>query len=218
MGKRSKVPAIPSSESSGREVWRECSSRSSELRARVALKVMSPWLNSDPSFTTRFIREARIVAHIHHASIVRSTTWANATFHYLSMEYLPGGDLKQRILRGGASRSSSSTAVRDSGALDVAHRKGFVIATSSPRTSCFAKTARRPHGFRNRARAGSGRVADRRRNDRRNAELHEPGTGQGHRARCRSDLYSLGIVCYEMLDRYGAVQRGLLDVRRHSSI
>ena len=31
---------------------------------------MSPLLNSDPGFTTRFIREARIVAHMHHASIV----------------------------------------------------------------------------------------------------------------------------------------------------
>src|SRR5882757_11216610 len=37
---------------------------------QVALKVMSPLLNSDPSFATRFKREARIVAQLSHASIV----------------------------------------------------------------------------------------------------------------------------------------------------
>src|SRR5215510_13209269 len=67
----------------------------------VALKVISPLLNSDPSFTVRFMREARIVAHIHHSSIVPVfDVGEHQPYHYLSMEYLPGGDLKQRIVTG----------------------------------------------------------------------------------------------------------------------
>ena len=55
----------------------------------VALKVMSPLLNSDPSFAARFKREARIVAQLRHASIVPVfEVGEHESCHYLSMEYL----------------------------------------------------------------------------------------------------------------------------------
>src|ERR1044071_2971444 len=64
----------------------------------VALKVMSPMFNVDPSFATRFVREARIISQIHHASIVPVHDVGEHRRHqYLSMEYLPGGDLKHRL-------------------------------------------------------------------------------------------------------------------------
>ncbi|HKE93390.1 MAG TPA: serine/threonine-protein kinase, partial [Povalibacter sp.] len=100
----------------------------------VALKIMSPLLNSDPSFTTRFVREARIVAHIHHASIVPVfDVGEHQPYHYLSMEYLPGGDLKQRILQGQCTpRTVIEVCTALCAALDVAHRKGFVHRDIKP--------------------------------------------------------------------------------------
>src|SRR5215469_18701205 len=94
----------------------------------VALKVMSPLLNSDPSFAARFKREARIVAQLSHASIVPVfDVGEHQSCHYLSMEYLSGGDLKHRLLQGEHDLSLAlNVCIALSAALDAAHRKGFV--------------------------------------------------------------------------------------------
>ena len=168
----------------------------------VALKIMSPLLNSDPSFTTRFIREARIVAHIHHASIVPVfDVGEHQPYHYLSMEYLPGGDLKQRILRGRCTPDQLvSVCVALGGALDVAHRKGYVHRDIKPENILF-----REDGTPVLTDFGIARAVDR------GASLTvagmmvgtpsymSPEQVKGVELDGRSDLYSLGIVCYEML-------------------
>ena len=168
----------------------------------VALKVMSPLLNSDPSFTTRFIREARIVAHIHHASIVPVyDVGERHPFHYLSMEYLPGGDLKQRILKGKCEpRLVVDCCIAICGALDVAHRKGFIHRDIKPENILF-----REDGTPVLTDFGIARALDR------GASLTvagmivgtpsymSPEQVKGIELDGRSDLYSLGIVCYEML-------------------
>jgi hypothetical protein len=168
----------------------------------VALKVMSPLLNSDPSFTTRFIREARIVAHIHHASIVPVyDVGERQPFHYLSMEYLPGGDLKQRILKGKCEPELVvDCCIALCGALDVAHRKGFVHRDIKPENILF-----REDGTPVLTDFGIARALDR------GASLTvagmivgtpsymSPEQVKGIELDGRSDLYSLGIVCYEML-------------------
>src|SRR5688572_23116940 len=105
----------------------------------VALKVMSPFLNSDPSFATRFLREARIVAQIHHSSIVPvMDVGQHGGLHYLSMEYLPGGDLKQRVVEGRHGVNLAlHVCVAISSALDLAHRKGFVHRDIKPENILF---------------------------------------------------------------------------------
>jgi serine/threonine-protein kinase PpkA len=168
----------------------------------VALKVMSPLLNSDPSFTTRFLREARIVAHIHHASIVPVyDVGEHHPFHYLSMEYLPGGDLKQRILKGKCEPEKFvDCCIPICAALDVAHRKGFVHRDIKPENILF-----REDGTPVLTDFGIARAVDR------GASLTvagmivgtpsymSPEQVKGIELDGRSDLYSLGIVCYEML-------------------
>jgi serine/threonine-protein kinase PpkA len=168
----------------------------------VALKVMSPLLNSDPSFTTRFLREARIVAHIHHASIVPVyDVGEHHPFHYLSMEYLPGGDLKQRILKGKCEPEKFvDCCISVCAALDVAHRKGFVHRDIKPENILF-----REDGTPVLTDFGIARALDR------GASLTvagmivgtpsymSPEQVKGIELDGRSDLYSLGIVCYEML-------------------
>jgi serine/threonine-protein kinase PpkA len=168
----------------------------------VALKVMSPLLNSDPSFTTRFLREARIVAHIHHASIVPVyDVGEHHPFHYLSMEYLPGGDLKQRILKGKCEPEKFvDLCIPVCAALDVAHRKGFIHRDIKPENILF-----REDGTPVLTDFGIARALDR------GASLTvagmivgtpsymSPEQVKGIELDGRSDLYSLGIVCYEML-------------------
>jgi serine/threonine-protein kinase PpkA len=168
----------------------------------VALKVMSPLLNSDPSFTTRFIREARIVANIHHASIVPVyDVGERHPFHYLSMEYLPGGDLKQRILKGRCEPGLViDCCIAICAALDVAHRKGFIHRDIKPENILF-----REDGTPVLTDFGIARAVDR------GASLTvagmivgtpsymSPEQVKGLELDGRSDLYSLGIVCYEML-------------------
>jgi serine/threonine-protein kinase PpkA len=168
----------------------------------VALKVMSPLLNSDPTFTSRFLREARIIANIHHASIVPVyDVGERHPFHYLSMEYLPGGDLKQRILKGRCEPETIvDCCIAICGALDVAHRKGFVHRDIKPENILF-----REDGTPVLTDFGIARAVDR------GASLTvagmivgtpsymSPEQVKGIELDGRSDLYSLGIVCYEML-------------------
>ena len=168
----------------------------------VALKVMSPRLNSDPSFAVRFKREARIVAQLSHASIVPVfEVGEHDSSHYLSMEYLSGGDLKRRILdgeRGVSLALNVCTAL--SAALDVAHRKGFVHRDIKPENILFREDgtpvltdfgiARALDGGQSMTLAGM-LVGT--------PDYMSPEQVKGLQLDGRSDLYSLGIVFYEIL-------------------
>lgn len=168
----------------------------------VALKVMSPLLNSDPSFSIRFMREARIVAHIHHSSIVPVfDVGQHSGHHYLSMEYLPGGDLKQRVQQG---RHDAAFAVDVccalSSALDLAHRKGFVHRDIKPENILFREDGTpvlTDFGIARAIDSGTsltvaGMMVG-------TPSYMSPEQVKGLELDGRSDLYSLGIVFYEML-------------------
>src|SRR6202011_3360204 len=168
----------------------------------VALKVMSPLLNSDPSFAVRFKREARIVAQLRHASIVPVFEVGEyESSHYLSMEYLSGGDLKRRILdgeRGVNLALNVCTAL--SAALDVAHGKGFVHRDIKPENILFREDgtpvltdfgiARALDGGQSMTLVGM-LVGT--------PDYMSPEQVKGLQLDGRSDLYSLGIVFYEIL-------------------
>ncbi len=172
------------------------------LEREVALKVMSPILNLDPTFSSRFIREARIVAQIRHTSIVLVHDVGEYQDHqYLSMEYLPGIDLKQRILKG---QYGVQLAVQVcealASALDVAHRKGFVHRDIKPENVLF-----REDGTPVLTDFGIARAIDAGGSITKASMLvgtpsyMSPEQVQGFELDGRSDLYSLGILFYELL-------------------
>jgi len=168
----------------------------------VALKVMSPLLNSDPSFAARFKREARIVAQLSHASIVPVfEVGEHDSCHYLSMEYLSGGDLKRRIVDGERTLNLAlSVCTALSAALDVAHRKGFVHRDIKPENILF-----REDGTPVLTDFGIARALDSGRSMTLAGMLvgtpdyMSPEQVKGLELDGRSDLYSMGIVFYEIL-------------------
>jgi serine/threonine-protein kinase PpkA len=168
----------------------------------VALKIMSPLLNSDPSFHTRFMREARIVAQMHHASIVPVfEVGLHSSQHYLSMEYLSDGDLRERIVE----RRCTPEIALDvcfcvASALDAAHRKGFVHRDIKPQNILFREDGTpvlTDFGIARAIDVGTSLTAV-------GMLVGTPGymspeQVKGLELDGRTDVYSLGIVLYEML-------------------
>ena len=172
------------------------------LERQVALKIMSPLLNSDPGFAARFRREARVVAQLSHSSIVPAfEVGEHQSRCYLSMEYLPGGSLKQRMLERRLDvNEASRLCAALCGALDLAHRKGFVHRDIKPENILF-----REDGTPVLTDFGVARALDSGRSMTVAGVLvgtpgyMSPEQVKGLELDGRSDLYSLGVVFYEML-------------------
>ena len=73
------------------------------LDRTVALKVIKGAFTSDRPFVARFLREARVAARIDHANVVAIYDTGEADGHlFTAQQYVPGGDLQQRLSSGGA--------------------------------------------------------------------------------------------------------------------
>jgi serine/threonine protein kinase len=168
----------------------------------VALKLMSPLLKADPSFSTRFIREARIVSQMHHASIVPVfDVGEHQNHHYLSMELLPGGDLRKRIVEGRCGQSMAlDVCLAITSALELAHRKGFVHRDIKPQNILFREDGTpvlTDFGIARSMDMGTSLTATGMFVG--TPSYMSPEQVKGLELDGRSDLYSLGIVLYEML-------------------
>ncbi len=96
------------------------------LRREVALKVLGAEMARDPEFTERFLREARLVASLHHKHIVQvHDVGTHAGHAYLAMEYLPDGAITQ--LAGSVDAATALDCVQQiASALDYGHARGIV--------------------------------------------------------------------------------------------
>ncbi len=73
------------------------------LDRTVALKVIKGAFTSDRPFVARFLREARVAARIDHANVVAIYDTGEADGHlFTAQQFVPGGDLQQRLATGGA--------------------------------------------------------------------------------------------------------------------
>lgn len=72
------------------------------LDREVALKIMSPALAADPTFSKRFLQEARMLASLAHPNIVQvyDVGVTQSQVNYFSMQYLANGDFAQRVRLG----------------------------------------------------------------------------------------------------------------------
>ena len=169
----------------------------------VALKVMSPALAADPTFGERFIREAKIVAKLSHKSIVTVyDVGESGNFYYLAMEYLRGGDLKSKIEEGMKARESLQIIATVAKALHFAHDKGYIHRDVKSENILFNEEGEAlltDFGIAKASNSSTqmtqtGKLIG-------TPEYMSPEQCRGKKVDGRSDLYSLGIILYEMFTK-----------------
>ncbi len=172
----------------------------------VALKVLRQQFAEDEGFVQRFRREARSAAALSHPNIVPIYDLGRSEDgdYYITMEYVPGGTLKERIAARGAlgTRAAASVALQIAEALGAAHERGTIHRDVKPQNVLVTETGDVKVADFGIARAASATiVADAARTAcvLGTANYISPEQAMGKEVDPRSDLYSLGVVLYEML-------------------
>ena len=173
------------------------------LDRSVALKVMSGRYADDEEFVERFKREAQSAAALSHPNIVSIYDRGEAEdgTYYIAMEYLPGGTLKDRILKRGAlaPRTAAAVALQIAEALRAAHAAGVVHRDIKPHNVLVTDTGNIKVGDFGIARAATSSTMTRTGSILGTAHYISPEQAMGEPVAQGSDLYSLGVVLYEML-------------------
>ncbi len=109
--------------------------RQKELERFVALKILPPGIGAAPAFAERFAREARALARLGHPNIVTLYDFgqtADGLFYFL-MEYVEGANLRQ-VLRGGKLSAEEALAIvpQICEALQYAHERGIIHRDIKP--------------------------------------------------------------------------------------
>ncbi len=169
----------------------------------VALKVMSTRYASDDEFVERFKREAQSAAALSHPNIVSifDRGASEDGTYYIAMEYLSGGTLKDRILSRGAlpARTAAAVALQIAEALRAAHERGVIHRDIKPHNILITESGDVKVTDFGIARAASSSTMTRTGSILGTAHYISPEQAMGEPVGPASDLYSLGIVLYEML-------------------
>jgi beta-lactam-binding protein with PASTA domain len=173
------------------------------LDRNVALKVMSTRYASDDEFVERFKREAQSAAALSHPNIVSifDRGASEDGTYYIAMEYLPGGTLKDRIMRKGAlpARTAAAVALQIAEALQAAHERGVIHRDIKPHNILITESGDVKVTDFGIARAASSSTMTRTGSILGTAHYISPEQAMGEHVGPSSDLYSLGVVLYEML-------------------
>jgi serine/threonine-protein kinase len=169
----------------------------------VALKLLKDRYAGDEDFVERFRREAKSAAALSSPFIVpvfdRGETEDGA--YYIAMEYLPGGTLEDRLARAGRlpSREAVEVAVQVAEALQTAHERGVVHRDVKPGNVLITKSGHTKVTDFGIARAAEATTISKPGDILGSAKYMSPEQAAGGRVGPPSDLYSLGVVLYEML-------------------
>jgi serine/threonine protein kinase len=178
--------------------------RDLELDRDVAVKVLAPELGADPSVPERFAREAVLAArlgrHPHVVTVYDVGNWRERP--YIVMEYERGGSVGERIQAGRVSRAEALRWLRETAeAVDAAHAVGIIHRDLKPANLLLDERDSVHVADFGIARAVGGAVE----------QLTLPGTilgtagylspeqARGESATAASDMYTFGVVAYELL-------------------
>jgi len=176
--------------------------RDGQLERDVAVKVLRPEYGHDPDFFARFRQEAQSAASLNHPGVVAVYDYGtDAVGPFIVMELVDGEDLASIIRRSGAlpPRQAARLTAQAARAISAAHERGFVHRDIKPGNVLVTREGRVKVADFGIARA----IAE--------AALTLPGTtlgsvhyfspeqARGEPTTPASDIYSLGIVLYELL-------------------
>lgn len=173
------------------------------LERDVAVKVLHDQYNADREFLERFEREARAVARLQHPNIVTVIDrGADEECQYIVFEYVAGENLKELVVRRGrlSAREALEIAIQIARALSFAHEHGLVHRDVKPQNVLLngdGATKVTDFGI---ARAidvetgmtQTGTVLG-------SSSYIAPEQASGQPVDARTDVYSLGVVLYELL-------------------
>ena len=173
----------------------------STLGRQVAIKVLLQRYLNDPTFVERFRREAKAAAGLNQQNLVSIYDWGEVDgTYYIVMEYVEGETLKDLIRRRGRLSGNEAVdfALQLLAAVDFAHRSGIVHRDIKPQNVMIDRSGAAKVMDFGIARAGdsgmtqAGSILG-------TAQYLAPEQAKGQPVDERSDLYSVGVVLYEML-------------------
>jgi serine/threonine-protein kinase len=176
--------------------------RDETLDRPVAVKVMHREMSEQPDQLERFRQEARAVAKLSHPNVVSVIDAGEDGGHpYIVFEYVKGETLKQRISRVGAldTQEAIAYAIEIARGLSVAHGRSMVHRDIKPQNVLIDDEGRAKltdfgisRQLEQDGMTATGRVLG-------TTDYVAPEQAMGQGVDPRSDVYSLGVVLYEML-------------------
>ncbi|GAB4258498.1 Stk1 family PASTA domain-containing Ser/Thr kinase [Thermincola potens] len=172
------------------------------LQRIVTIKVLRPEFTSDPDFVDRFRNEAQAVARLSHPNIVGIYDVGEENgIHYIVMEYIEGRNLKEVIHEKGALpvNEAVNIAKQICDALSHAHENGIIHRDIKPHNILLANNGRVKVTDFGIARAVTASTITQHGTILGSVHYISPEQAKGQPATAQSDLYSAGVVLYEML-------------------
>jgi serine/threonine protein kinase len=169
----------------------------------LVLKILDLTNLADPKLVERFAREAELIAAINSPRVVRFVSHGfTATYGYIAMEFLAAGDLKQRLVSGLGVAQVIDYARQIAEGLTAIHAHGIIHRDLKPGNILFRsddRLALADFGISRRLEENSDltRMGD----PIGTPSYFSPEQGTGQPTDHRSDLYSLGVILFEMLTR-----------------
>jgi len=169
---------------------------------RKALKLLPAGLHNSPSLLARFSTEIRILQNLNHPSIVKIHEVGEETGrHFYVMEYLSGGSLGEKIKKQRTLRLTDAleTAMSICSALQHAHAGGIIHRDIKPANVIFDQNGRAKVVDFGIAKLSDVKGVTTTRQVIGTVEYMSPEQAAAKEIDHRTDIYSLGIVFYEMV-------------------
>ena len=172
------------------------------LNRIVAVKILRNDLEGDDEFLKRFNAEAQAAASLSQSNIVSIfDVGQDDGYHYIIMEYVDGKTLKEYIAEKGRLnyKEALNIAAQISDALTAAHAKNIVHRDIKPHNILITDDGKIKVADFGIARFGTGQTLSSGNDIIGSVHYISPEQAKGLSVDNRSDIYSLGVVLYEML-------------------